>query len=214
MDLPNDIWYCDDIIPKTTQERFRGYVSQSLFDWNDFSYILTAGVYGTVPYTANCNELKVKPSDALIKLAYANNGRERLINNQTIYWLGMSILDEYAKRNNVIITDVLRMKVNNQTKSIWPEWNENYCNDIHVDNEVPNNKTLVYYINDADGDTILFDKLFDGTTEHYDLNVLLRAHPVQGRAVVFDTWRFHAPSNPIYSPRRYILNINFTELAI
>jgi hypothetical protein len=211
--LPKDIWWCDDVIPYRTQERFRGFISQSLYDWNDFNHIKTSGVYGEMDATPICDEMTVMPSDALIKLAYANNGRHAQILNETTYWLGMAVLDEYARRNNVVITEIQRMKVNNQTKSMWPDWNgENCCNEIHFDNSIPGNRTLVYYINDSDGDTILFDALYEGVNKEYKMNTLMRVTPKQGRAVVFDTWRFHAPQNPTYTPRRYLLNINFMEM--
>lgn len=211
--LPSDIWWCDDIIPKETQERFRGFISQALFDWNDFNHIKTSGVYDGMESAPKCDEFTVLPSDALIRLVYANNGRHEQILNETSYWLGIAVLDEYAKRNNAIITGIMRMKINNQTKSMWPEWNEdNCCNEIHYDNAMPNNRTLVYYINDSDGDTILFDALYEGENKEYNMKELLRVTPRQGRCVVFDTWRFHAPQNPTYTPRRYLLNINFTEI--
>jgi hypothetical protein len=209
--LPSDIWWCDDIIPKITQQRFKEYVMQPSFDWNDFNHILTCGAYFDVPYVISCNEVNVKQTDALIKLIYANNGIQEHILVPTAYWLAISILDEYAKRNNVKIVDIIRMKINNLSSSMYDTYDETCCNEIHVDNEVPNNKSLVYYINDSDGDTFLFDKLFDGKTAQYDTNILMRVAPLQGRAVVFDTWRFHAPSNPIHSRKRIILNINFIE---
>lgn len=210
--LPSDIWWMDDIIPHHTQERFKAYVSQSLFDWNDFNHMKTSGVYGAMEAEPVCDEMTVMPSDSLIRLVYANNGLHEQVLNETAYWLGLAVLDEYARHNNVEITNIMRMKINNQTKSIWPEWNEdNCCNEIHYDNSVPNNKTLVYYINNSDGDTILFDALYEGINKQYTMKTLMRVTPKQGRAVVFDTWRFHAPQNPTYTPRRYLLNINFME---
>lgn len=210
--LPSDIWWCDNIIPKVTQERFKSFITQSLFDWNDFNHIKTAGTYSNAQTKAICNEITVLPSDALIRLVYANDGIHQQILNQTAYWLGIAVLDEYAKRNNVVVTDILRMKINNQTKSMWPNWDrKNCCNEIHCDNFTPNNKTLVYYINDSDGDTILFDTLYNEMDKECIVKELMRIEPRQGRVAVFDTWRYHAPQNPTYTPRRYILNINFME---
>lgn len=211
--IPSDIWWCDNIIPEPTQERFHKFISQPLFDWNDFNHIKTAGVYGSMESSPKCDEFTVLPSDALIRLIYANDGRNSQILNETSYWLAMSVLDEYAKRNNVIITEIQRMKINNQTKSMWPQWNEeNCCNEIHYDNAIPGNRTLVYYINDSDGDTILFDTKYEGTNKEYNMKPLIKVQPRKGRAVVFDTSRFHAPQNPTYTPRRYLLNINFMEM--
>jgi len=213
--LPKDIWWCDNIIPHHTQERFKTFISQSLFDWNDFNHIKTSGVYDNMDFVAKSDKFNVQPSDALIRLVYANNGRHEQILNETSYWLAMSILDEYSKRTGAIITNIMRMKINNQTKSFWPDWNpDTSCNEIHIDNTVPNNRTLVYYINDSDGDTILFDKLYDGVNKEYNVEEILRIEPQQGRCAVFDTWRFHAPQNPTYTPRRYLLNINFMELRV
>lgn len=209
--LPSDIWYCDDVIPKSTQDRFLGYVASTSFNWNDFNHMKTAGTYGEMSHTVSSDEVTVYPSDALIKLAYANDGRNKVTLEETATHLAMSVLDEYAKRNGVYIVDILRIKINCQTRSQFANYDINSCNDIHIDNEVPNNKTLVYYINDSDGDTFLFDKLFDGKTDHYDVKTLMQVHPKKGRAIVFDSWRFHAPSNPLFSQRRYVLNINFIE---
>lgn len=209
--LPSDIWYCDDVIPKTTQDRFLGYISSTEFNWNDFNHMKTAGTYGEMSHTISSNDVTVYPSDALIKLAYVSDGRNKAILEETVTHLALSVLDEYAQRNNAYIIDILRMKVNCQTRSHFVNYDDNSCNDIHIDNEVPNNKTLVYYINDSDGDTFLFDALFNGKTDHYNTNTLMRVQPKKGRAIVFDSWRFHAPSNPLFSQRRYVLNINFIE---
>lgn len=212
--LPNDFWYCDDIIPKSTQTRLKNYVTAPLFNWNDFNQIHTAGVYDMVKYKMNFPEVQEVPSSSLIKLVYVNDGYNGKIFEEKGYAFALAILDEYAKRTNVIIKDIMRIKLNCQTKSIFDNYDVNSCNEIHIDNETPNNKTLLYYINDSDGDTFLFDKIWNQTDSEFDLSVLLRAEPKQGRAITFDTWRFHAPSNPIYTQRRYVMNINFLEERI
>jgi hypothetical protein len=129
MKLPSDIWWCDDVIPKITQDRLKSYVTQPLFDWNDFNHIRTSGVYGNMATVVKCDKVNVIPSDSLIKLIYANDGINNQILNKTVYWLAVAILDEYAKRNNVTVTDIMRIKINNQTKSIREEWDEDTsCN--------------------------------------------------------------------------------------
>jgi hypothetical protein len=202
----NDIIVLDDVIPKRTQYRLADYVCDSEFAWNDYNHILTAGMYfKDVTVTSDMN---MCPSDSLIKLCYYNDFRRSKIFDETIYWLGMAVLDGYSQKTGEKVNGVMRMKVNNQSVSPIYGYDGNCCNEIHVDN-FEMHKTLVYYINDSDGDTILFDKLWEPGIKEYAVKTAERVTPKQGRIVCFNGLRFHAPSNPIHNRRRYVLNINF-----
>lgn len=202
----NDIQVFDNILPKPTQHRFLDYVSSSEFEWHDYNHILTAGMYFK-DLSFKSDAIAV-PSDSLIKLCYYNDFRNSKIFDQTIFWLGLAILDEYSRRTNTTVNGIMRMKVNNQSRSATEGYSSECCNEIHVDSFEPH-KTLVYYLNESDGDTFLFDKMWNQNDKHYDVKTVQRVTPQQGRAVVFDGHRFHAPSNPLFRPRRYVLNINF-----
>ena len=67
----------------------------------------------------------------------------------------------------------------------------------HVDQEVPH-KVLLYYINDADGDTFFFR---DGEVIH-------RETPQRGKMVIFDGATYHSSSPPSKNIRM-TLNINY-----
>ena len=67
----------------------------------------------------------------------------------------------------------------------------------HVDQEVPH-KVLLYYINDADGDTFFFK----------DKEVIHRETPERGKMVLFDGSYYHASSAPSNNIRM-TLNINY-----
>ena len=71
----------------------------------------------------------------------------------------------------------------------------------HVDNEKPHDVVL-YYINDADGDTFFFDK---------DMNVMHRETPERGKLVIFDGSTFHSSSAPSTNIRM-TLNINYERI--
>jgi hypothetical protein len=58
----------------------------------------------------------------------------------------------------------------------------------------------LYYVNDSDGPTYFYDD---------DLNVIEEIHPRKGTAVIFDGDILHAGSNPITTPFRFAININF-----
>ncbi len=84
----------------------------------------------------------------------------------------------------------------------------NYTDDnhqpIHSDVEsIPNEKgckSLLYYVNDSDGDTIFFDD---------KLNVTTRISPKRNRAIIFDSHILHTGSNPIKNQMRAVINLIF-----
>tara|TARA_B110000459_G_C16422148_1_gene407931 strand:- start:5 stop:577 length:573 start_codon:yes stop_codon:yes gene_type:complete len=77
----------------------------------------------------------------------------------------------------------------------------------HVDSDM-DHKVFLYYINDADGDTYLFNETFgEGSPESFTVDQ--RVSPEAGKAVVFDGNIFHAPSAPTESAFRLVINIDF-----
>jgi hypothetical protein len=67
---------------------------------------------------------------------------------------------------------------------------------------------MVYYCNDSDGDTFLFEEF------HYpiipdSLTVHKLVSPKQNRAVIFESNRWHSSSNPRISPNRFVINFVF-----
>jgi hypothetical protein len=71
--------------------------------------------------------------------------------------------------------------------------------------------SIVYYCNDSDGDTFLFNEYCDGNKPE-SLSVYQRVSPVKNRAVIFDSNRYHAGSYPRMSDNRVVLNILIEKL--
>jgi hypothetical protein len=65
--------------------------------------------------------------------------------------------------------------------------------------------TAIYYVNDSDGDTIVFNE----DTISKNLTVRQRITPKKGRIVIFDGHVLHSPSNPIIHNLRCVVNLNF-----
>ena len=106
------------------------------------------------------------------------------------------------------ITRIHRIKINHQSPI--PNFNKDNYNIPHVDDVNYRLWTLIYYINDSDGDTFLFNEHYPTTGEHISkLTLLSRITPKMGKAIVFPSTQFHAGSNPINSPGRYVINITF-----
>ena len=71
-------------------------------------------------------------------------------------------------------------------------------NGIHVDMDV-DHYACVYYVNDSDGDTIVYEQNRYDTiagSQHVELKEHKRVTPKQGRMVLFDGARYHCSSQP------------------
>lgn len=84
----------------------------------------------------------------------------------------------------------------------------------HVDIGNSDAFSMVYYLHDdTDGDTIIFDRKYNPSnpskTQHEGLNEIVRVSPKKGRAVVFNSNRYHASSSPTEHQRRCIINYVF-----
>lgn len=81
--------------------------------------------------------------------------------------------------------------------------NESKVCNIHVNQEQPH-LVLLYYVNDADGETILFDKTINDIEddnimyldERHQFNVVNKIMPKKGRILLFDGTTYHSASSP------------------
>ena len=79
--------------------------------------------------------------------------------------------------------------------------------DITADHIGKGVKSLVYYVNDSDGDTYLFNEKVPNNGQQVTINQTVS--PKKGRAIIFDPEIFHSSSSPINSQYRIVLNIVF-----
>ena len=91
----------------------------------------------------------------------------------------------------------------------------------HVDFNMPH-KTACYYVNDSDGDTVVFNntihdisvkEISDATVGEYvqtaSFAELGRCAPVKNTLCVFDGARFHASTYPKVTAKRIVITINY-----
>lgn len=122
------------------------------------------------------------------------------------------LFDQYAKpilwfmekSTGIKVIDIFRVKINlllpNNT-------NENNYSPPHYDDQRDDMVSMVYYINNADGDTFIFNK--DGKNAPNNLKISGRSSPKKGNAVIFKSNQWHASSNPIKYSNRFIMNFVF-----
>ena len=64
--------------------------------------------------------------------------------------------------------------------------------------------SFLYYVNDADGDTILYNyrsKNIKDIPNYEDIKIIKKVTPKQGRVLVFDGMTWHTAQQPTKGPR-------------
>jgi hypothetical protein len=69
-------------------------------------------------------------------------------------------------------------------------------------------KTLLYYVNDSDGDTILYNEYHTGETVG-KLTIQQKVSPKKGRAIIFDSHQIHSGQVPANNDYRIVVNCIF-----
>jgi len=111
----------------------------------------------------------------------------------------LMLLNEFCLKKEVKLLRLIRAKANLMLPS--KKSNVNTHSMPHKDQDT-SHYVILYYVNDSDGDTFLFDD--DGKT-------FARISPKKGRCLVFDGNILHASSNPIESEVRLIMNIDLAH---
>lgn len=75
-------------------------------------------------------------------------------------------------------------------------------NNKHIDFEFPHT-TIIYYINDSDGDTLFYD----------GDSIIHRCKPEKNKAVVFNGLIYHSSTCPINSKKRMVINMNYRNYS-
>jgi hypothetical protein len=89
-----------------------------------------------------------------------------------------------------------------------------YYHPIHVDNHgdiAKNDWTFLYYVNDSDGDTIIYNEHWadDWKQSGKPLTIQDRVTPKGGTGILFKSTQYHTSCPPILSNRRAVINFIF-----
>lgn len=130
----------------------------------------------------------------------------------TIYPMVLSITEKTGVRFNTLE----RMRFNFVLGN--PESKMDY-HMPHVDNYT-SHLVAIYYVNDCDGDTVIFDQFLEVPSLEKDEEMLQlntwtvkkRIEPKMGRIVVFDGRYYHASSYTKTQPYRCVINMNLGML--
>jgi len=202
----NDIQVIENLIPKKLQDEIEKWISSEEVDWrfletpapnifpNDLSIFNTWQL--THPFFARDDPFFNRPSAGFNAIVIPILYNLKLVT-------GLNFIQKMGR----IKTNALFKNVN---------CGPNNYNIPHVDNPNPNYKSLLYYVNDSDGDTFIFNEVTTELPEDKNyippkLTLNRRVTPKKGTAIMFNSNRYHASSSPTKSDRRYVINFVFIE---
>ena len=120
--------------------------------------------------------------------------------------------------NKKSINELLRVRVG----FLMPSVTYTEHNTPHIDFMMPH-YTACYYVNDTDGDTVIFDQtlsdvperelteqVLQNYVEQTDFTVAESCSPKKNRLCIFDGNRFHASTKPKLHDKRLVISVNFT----
>jgi len=162
-----------------------------------FFHPTSCGKYGNPYY-----HLYLKNKDIIVEAPqfahYFYDEKHKQINSGYIKY-PVSILNIFKDKFNDINFNIVRMKANMQLQN--KKSNENYTAMPHRDFDFEH-VVLLYYVNNSDGDTILFEDTTD------KLKIAHRIQPKKNRLLVFDGNWLHSSSVPINSEYRVVFNFD------
>jgi hypothetical protein len=198
MNLPNDIIVLDDFLPKSFVERYAQKALDKDFNWFYLENITRSEIPRTYKST---DEIEWIDNPGLTHSVFHDKEW------YDPYWAlqhSLFICEMFAQKTNWNFNRLYRMKINQLNNA--PINNINFP---HVDAEYPHD-VLLYYINDSDGDTILYNEMFEPShnNKEIELSIAARIEPKAGRCIKFNGLRYHSSSTPTIAKRRLILNMN------
>jgi hypothetical protein len=192
----------DDFLPESFQKSINDLLMSPEFTWTFFNYSVSQFNLDEYFYT---NE----PVKEHIQLRHGFAKDDKITSENYKYIESLKLLFESHMRSKV--TYIQRIKSNLLISQKGP-----YLQPPHVDvmdmlngnTDCLGYKTLLYYVNDSDGDTIFYNEYFTGEPVGL-LTKQQQISPKRGRAVIFDSNQIHSGSCPSVNDTRLVINCVF-----
>jgi len=199
----------DDFI----EEELQNQIEDAMFDCNwsfmmDNTYSYNASLMG-IKYRKFLNPFEYDISPSIITYPQTN---------QKIFKLFNPIIEKTCSHINFNLEKISRCIAGIQGVQVIRKQNK-VCY-IHINQKTPH-LVLLYYVNDADGETILYDKNINDIEddnlmyldERYEFNVVNKIMPKRGRILLFDGRTYHSASSPTTGMRCIITLDLFGEFV-
>lgn len=185
----NKIVVIDEIINK----EYQLLIKKNLFD-NFFPWYFTSDV------THSEDNFQQRPG---FSHQFINLKTSKIVSS--LHKLLVPLIQESCKAINFNITKITQGRSFLQLPL---NLKENTVDTPHID-DVNRHLVVLYYVNDSDGDTIIYENLYDKKNKMIfnNLKIKQKVSPKMGRVVLFDGWLYHTASQP-RNDNRCIINYN------
>ena len=179
-----------NFLPKTLQDYFESHLISSNFPWYFVKDVTFKNLENTDYYKLG-----------FYHIAFFNDIPQTVIYDQLLF------LPHYIKsvlNNPNLILNRIRCGMNVKSVDTCPH------NSPHIDfdDEFPyKHYTCLYYVNDCDGDTFIFNEI----KKSKKYTIKKRISPEKGKLCIFDGEYYHASSNPNKSDYRIVITTNLYE---
>ena len=183
-----------NVLDDTEVEEIEKILSSPFFPWYMSKTKYTAQLETVEKFKNNPN---VKEYVQLVHVFYNNETGDTRVNSDFAPLVVKPFQKLLAKIN---LNDAIlyRCKANFQTQH--KNSDSDSYNTPHID--LPNpHYVMIYYVNDSDGDTFLFDN---------NDQLITRITPERGKILIFNGEILHAGSHPVESDYRIVINYNFS----
>ena len=196
----------DDLIPKEYQDSIERLLTGHEFNWY-FSDYSVYDEYGGL------NNLYQMDEDYQEHVQLRHNfARDNEIKSPFFQFIA-PILGAYTDKLGFKINGIYRIKANLLVSQPGIQTQLAHADGMNkVDGKITSlgKKTLLYYVNDSDGETFFYDKHFYGDPVG-EIKKVMSVKPKKGRAIIFDSNQLHAGSCPKDSKYRMVINCVFHE---
>jgi hypothetical protein len=195
----------DDFIPEIYQESIYQLMTGSEFNWTFHDYSVNDGSLEDLYQIDSPYQEHVQMRHVFV--------RENDILSPHFKYIA-PLLGSYTKHTESSLNGMFRIKANLLVRQPGPRNQMPHADGMNeVDGQITGigKKTLLYYVNESDGETVFYDKYFYGKPLGNLGNPVLSVTPKKGRAVLFDSNHLHAGTCPSDSKFRMVINCVFYE---
>jgi hypothetical protein len=207
-DIPGTVEYVKDFMPLTYQNEIITNLRNMPWYWRPQIAEYSPEIY--VDKANPFEDPRVTDAFAFVHVCYEDGNVK-----SEFYQYFKPILRFLEFKLNIQITELIRLRL--RLSSQIPNHTLNHYNPPHVDlMSTDPFKTFVYYVDDSDGDTVIFNKRYESTTQpttltknEPDLKPIFTSTPRKGEGVYFDGLQYHAGNSPVNYKSRCIINFDF-----
>jgi hypothetical protein len=207
----DDLIVIDDFIPVQLQDKFDMLLHSQGFNWV-YSDNTAQNQESFTHYVKNYSGVgdKVLDDGQMVSNIFHSQAPEELMQTKYLDMVTSLIWFMFDKVEGSHINEFRRIKANLGMRK--GDEFEGKIATPHVDWKYPNSKSILYYVNDADGDTIIYNERYGDTIANVPLTERKRVKPKKGRAIIFDSDIVHSHQYNLISKTRSVINLCFDAM--